>query len=138
MNLLQLSLTGGAAFREVSGLLAGLRLEEAVRRGDAPYTLAELLAHLRLTTRTSLDLVTGQRTDWPDGLDVWPEPPQSEEEFAALLTDLNLLLAEAAMLAGDPSHRARELLTDLAAHNAYHWGQVALLRRMAGTEFGEA
>lgn len=138
MKLLQLSLTGGAAFREVSALLAGLRLEEAARRTEAPHTVAELLAHLRLTTRLSLDLVTGARAAWPEGFDVWPTPPQTEEELAALLTALHLLLAEAAMLADDPSRRSSELLTDLAAHNAYHWGQVALLRRMAGTDFGEA
>lgn len=137
MKLLQLSLTGGAAFREVSALLAGLTWEEAARVTQAPHTVAALLAHLRLTTRLSLDLATGTRSAWPEGLHVWPQPPQSAEEFAALLTDLKLLLAEASLLADDPSSRARELLTDLAVHGAYHWGQVALLRRMAGVNWDE-
>ena len=68
---------------------------------------------------------------------MWPAPPATEAEFAALLTDLRLMLAEASALARDPSSRARDVLTDLAVHNAYHWGQVALLRRQAGTEFEE-
>lgn len=134
MNLLQLSLTGGAAFREVDALLSGLTLAQASQPGT-PYTLAELLAHLRVTMRASLDLVTGQAQEWPEGLDVWPLPPMQESEWNALLSDLRLMLAEASALAGDPSSRARDLLTDLAVHNAYHWGQVALLRRQAGAEF---
>ncbi|MDO4246123.1 MAG: damage-inducible protein DinB [Deinococcus sp.] len=134
MNLLQLSLTGGAAFREVDALLSGLTLAQASQPGT-PYTLAELLAHLRVTMRASLDLVTGQAQEWPEGLDVWPLPPVQESEWNALLSDLRLMLAEASALAGDPSSRARDLLTDLAVHNAYHWGQVALLRRQAGAEF---
>ncbi|WP_339096981.1 damage-inducible protein DinB [Deinococcus sp. VB142] len=134
MNLLQLSLTGGAAFREVDALLSGLTLAQASQPGT-PYTLAELLAHLRVTMRASLDLVTGQAQEWPEGLDVWPLPPVQDSEWAELLSDLRLMLAEASALAGDPSSRARDLLTDLAVHNAYHWGQVALLRRQAGAEF---
>lgn len=51
-------------------------------------------------------------------------------EVSALLAGLTL--EEAAR------RRSSELLTDLAAHNAYHWGQVTLLRRLAGAEFGEA
>ena len=135
-TLLQASLTGGAAFREVDALLGGLTHAEAARPA-VPHTLAELLAHLHVTTRASLDLVTGQAQEWPDDLDVWPAPPRTETEFAALLTDLRLMLAEASALARDPSSRARDVLTDLAVHNAYHWGQVALLRRQAGTEFEE-
>ncbi|WP_414656419.1 damage-inducible protein DinB [Deinococcus sp. VB343] len=134
MNLLQLSLTGGAAFREVDALLSGLTLAQASQPGT-PYTLAELLTHLRVTMRASLDLVTGQAQEWPEGLDVWPLPPVQDSEWAELLSDLRLMLAEASALAGDPSSRARDLLTDLAVHNAYHWGQVALLRRQTGTEF---
>ena len=134
MNLLQLSLTGGAAFREVDALLSGLTLAQASQPGT-PYTLAELLTHLRVTMRASLDLVTGQAQEWPEGLDVWPLPPVQDSEWAELLSDLRLMLAEASALAGDPSSRARDLLTDLAVHNAYHWGQVALLRRQAGAEF---
>ena len=128
LNLLQVSLTGGAAFREVDALLSGLTLAEAAQPA-APHTLAELLAHLHATMRPSLDLVTGQAQEWPEGLDVWPAPPTTEAEFSALLGDLRLMLAEAEALAGDPSSRARDVLTDLAVHNAYHWGQVALLRR---------
>lgn len=133
MNLLQASLAGGAAFREPSQLLSGLTLAVASRAvPGVPYTLADVLAHLAVTGRASLDLASGGRQTWPEGLDVWPDAPATEEDFRRLVDDLTLGLAEAQVLAGDPSSRARDVLTDLAAHNAYHWGQVALLRRLLG------
>lgn len=139
MNLLQASLAGGAAFREPSGLLGGLTFEVASRTvPGVPYTLVGLLAHLAVTTRASLDLASGRTRAWPEGLDVWPGAPVTEAGFRHLLNELLLELAEAQALAGDPSERARDVLTDLAAHNAYHWGQVALLRRVLGDWPGEA
>lgn len=137
MNLLQASLAGGAAFRNVDDLLADLTAAAATRSlPGAPYSVAELLAHLRLTLRLSLDIAAGRAGSWPEDLDLWPGAPQDEAAFAALLLDLRLLLAEAGALAADPSGQARDVLTDLAVHNAYHWGQVALLRRLDGAVFG--
>lgn len=139
MNLLQASLTGGAAFREPSQLLGGLSFEVASRRvPGVPYTLAGLLSHLAVTTRASLDLASGRAAQWPEELDVWPEPPVTEAGFRHLLDELALSIGEAGALAADPSARARDVLTDLAAHSAYHWGQVALLRRILGDWPGEA
>lgn len=136
MNLWQASLVGGAAFREVGALLHGLDAAEAQTPvAGAPYTIAELLAHIAATMRVSLDLIGGKVQAWPEGLDVWPAPPSKETDFAALLADLGFMLNEAEMLAQDPSAAGREILLDLAVHNAYHWGQVALLRRMLGVDF---
>jgi hypothetical protein len=137
MNLLQASLAGGAAFRDVDDLLADLDFAAATRLlPSAPYTVAGLLAHLRLTLRLSLDIAAGRAGGWPEDLDLWPAAPTDEAAFQGLLLDLRLLLAEAGALAAGPSGQAREVLTDLAVHNAYHWGQVALLRRMDGAELG--
>lgn len=139
MNLLQASLLGGAAFRDVQQLLDGLTLKQAsTLLPAAPYTLGQLLTHLHVTMRVSLDLVTGKAQVWPEDLDTWPAAPHSQAELAALLTDLNLMLAEVKLLAEDPSSRARDILTDLAVHNAYHWGQVALLRQQLGATFPAA
>ncbi len=135
-TLLQLSLGGGAAFREVAGLLRGLTLAEAQAEfPGVPYALADLLAHLHATTRVSLDLSSGKIAAWPEELDIWPDGPDTQAALDGLLGDLHLMLAEAQMLAADPSSAARDLLTDLAVHNAYHWGQVAVLRRQQGHTF---
>ena len=135
-TLLQLSLTGGAAFRDVTDLLRGLTLAEAQATvAAAPHTIAELLAHLQVTMRASLDLASGKAATWPADLDVWPAGATSQAALDRVLSDLTLLLAETRMLAADPSSAGRDLLTDLAVHNAYHWGQVALLRRQLGHDF---
>lgn len=134
MNVLHYALAGGAAFRTPGDLLRGLTLDEAASAVPGlPYTLGALLTHLQVTQRTSLDLATGRADRWPDGLDVWPDAPTSGADLTALLGDLQAGLAEAQALAADPSSRARDVLTDLAAHSAYHWGQVALIRRLHGT-----
>lgn len=136
VNILQAALGGGAIFPDPETLLGGLTFETATRTiPGVPYTLADLLAHLWVTQRVSLDLASGRVEAWPDGLDLWPELPGAEA-LEACLTDLRLGLAEAHALAERPSERARDLLTDLAAHSAYHWGQVALLHRVLGHGLG--
>ena len=133
MNLLQYLLVGGSAFQDVRTLLQDLEWDEASHvHGVLPYTLADVIAHLAVTQRASLDLASGRRESWPEDQPVWPGSALSEADFKAHLTELELGLLQAQALAQDPSARAREILTDLAAHSAYHWGQVALLRRLAG------
>ena len=139
MNLLQASLLGGAAFREVPELLADLTFAQASQTVPGlPYTLGALLRHLQVTMRVSLDLMTGKLDAWPENLNVWPDPPQSDTELHALLDDLNLMLAEARLLSADPSGVTRDILLDLAVHNAYHWGQLALIRQQQGVTFRPA
>ncbi|THF88216.1 damage-inducible protein DinB [Deinococcus sp. KSM4-11] len=134
MNLLQHSLLGGTSFRSVADLLSGLNWHEAARKTPGvPYTLAGLIYHLSVTQRASLDLASGRAETWPDALSVWPDHSPTRAEFEERLGDLQAGLAEAQVLAEDPSLRAREILADLAVHSAYHWGQVALLRRLYGT-----
>lgn len=138
MNLLQASLLGGAAFRDIAELLQGLEFAQAVEHlPGAPYSVAELLAHLHATMRVSLDLVYGRLQGWPEDLETWPAAPADPAAFQVLLTELRLMLAEANMLAQDPSSQAQDILLDLAIHNAYHWGQVALLRQQQGTVFAD-
>lgn len=134
MNLLQYLLLGGSGFRDVRTLVQDLEWDEASRTfGGLPYTLADLIVHLAVTQRASLDLASGRSESWPEDLPVWPVSPMDESQFRAHLIELELGLLQAQALAQDPSERAREILIDLAAHSAYHWGQVAVLRRLAGT-----
>ncbi|MDB5045799.1 MAG: damage-inducible protein DinB, partial [Deinococcus sp.] len=133
MNLLQASLEGSAAFREPDYILENLNYEGAAKPVlGLPYTIADVLYHLSVTLRASLDLASGRASQWPEGLEVWPDTPPTPEEFAGIRLEIGLALAEAVMLAEDPSERARDILTDLAVHSAYHWGQVALMRRSHG------
>ncbi|ANE43635.1 hypothetical protein [Deinococcus puniceus] len=138
MNLLQASLGGSAAFREPEYILKELTFEGATKLVPGlPYTISDVLHHLNVTMRASLDLASGRATGWPEGLEVWPGTPPTAEQLAQTRLEIALALAEAVMLAEDPSERARDILTDLAVHNAYHWGQVALIRRLHGDWSGE-
>ncbi len=138
MNLLQASLGGSAAFREPDHPLEHLTYEVAAKSVPGlPYTIADVLHHISATMRASLSLASGGASGWPQDLEVWPDMPPTAEQLAQLRLEIALALAEAVMLAEDPSQRAQEILTDLAVHNAYHWGQVALMRRLHDDWNGE-
>lgn len=113
----------------------------------APYSCWQLLEHLRLTQLDILEFCRSssyQEPTWPD--DYWPgspNPPSPEawdQSIARYLRDR----AELVRLAQDPEidlfanipHGSgqtylRELLL-VADHNAYHIGQLVLVRRLLG------
>jgi uncharacterized damage-inducible protein DinB len=123
----------------------------ADKRGERvagqPHTLWRLLEHLRLATWDILEF--SRRADhvspaWPDGY--WPPtdaPPDDaawERSVAAVRADV----AAFAALIDDPAHDLvapfpwgdgqtllREALL-IADHNAYHVGQMVLLRQLLG------
>lgn len=129
--MLQLSLAGGGAHREVSKILDGLTFETAVKRvPSAPHSMYELVWHVEASQRFLLEHATGGEVDWAN-VRLWPSE-EREEEFRRALRDFEVGQAQAQMLAAAPSDRARDALTDLAVHNAYHLGQIVLLRRLLG------
>nr|WP_246351532.1 DinB family protein [Deinobacterium chartae] len=128
---MQSVLTGGTAFAPVERILSGLTFETAIRRlPGAQHTIYELLWHSELSQRLLLDLASGREVTWPEGVGWWPQAAPSEAEFRRVLRDLRVGLQQAEMMAADPSEAAREVLTDLATHSAYHWGQIVLLRQL--------
>lgn len=130
--MLQSVIAGGGTFRDVDRILEGLSYEMATARvPGAAHSIYELLWHVELSQRLLLTVATGGTVDW-HAVDAWWPEGESETEFTRVLRDLNLGLAQAQVLAGDPSDLARDALTDLAVHGAYHWGQVVQLRRQLG------
>lgn len=121
-------------------------LRGAQPRGS-PYSPWRLLEHLRLTQHDILDFCRNasyREPSWPD--DYWPgtqEPPTAaawDGSIASYLRDR----AELVRLAEDPGidlfaripHGTgqtylRELLL-VADHNAYHVGEMVLVRRLLG------
>ncbi|WP_425451126.1 damage-inducible protein DinB [Deinococcus yavapaiensis] len=129
--MLQLSLAGGGAHREVSKILQDISFETAVARATGtPHSIFELLWHVEASQRFLLEHATGGEVDWAN-VALWPSE-ESEAEFRRVLRDFQVGQAQAQMLAEAPSDRARDALTDLAVHNAYHLGQIVLLRRLHG------
>jgi uncharacterized damage-inducible protein DinB len=130
-----------AAVADIPPALRGTRPK------GAPYSAWELVEHLRIAQHDILDFCVNsayEEMKWPD--DYWPESPEPpaaaawDQSVAAIRHDF----AELKRLAGDPAvdlfatipHGTgqtylRELLL-VADHNAYHVGQLVLLRRLLG------
>ena len=129
------------AIRDFPAELRGKRLK------GAPYSPWELLEHMRIAQWDILEFSRNQRHEspkWPEGY--WPESPEPPDEKAwdrsidAFFQQLQAMCALVADDAidlyariphGDGQTVLREALL-VADHNAYHLGQLVLLRRMLG------
>ncbi len=118
-----------------------------VRPKGSPHSAWELLEHIRLAQRDILEFSQSaeyQPRKWPD--DYWPKSPapknaaewnrsvqsvlKDREEFIALLEDPKRKPDEPFPW-GDGQTLMREALLILD-HNAYHVGEIVLLRRILG------
>ena len=141
-------LHGGGAHldfeKAVGGLPGHLR---GVKPSGVPFTAWRLLEHLRLAQRDILEFSRNPKyvsPDWPGGY--WPEgdaPPddaawdQSVKNFRADLQAMEKLVADPStdLYARIPHGTGQTILREallVADHNAYHLGQIVLLRRLVG------
>ena len=131
--------------RAIEGLPAELR---GVTVDKLPYSLWQLVEHLRITQQDILNFSappTGgyHGLEWPK--DYWPskaEPAAGEWDktvaaiqadrgkFEALLTRPGVDLYRP-FLWGDGQNLLREALL-IADHNAYHTGEIVMMRRLLG------
>jgi len=127
--------------------ISDLPTEYRNRKGEqVPYSVWELLEHLRITQWDILEFSrdpSHQSPDWPDGY--WPpEPVKSEqqwqetlekyyndlESFKQLVADTNQdLFTPFAHGSGQTLFREVILLAD---HTAYHTGQIVTVRKILG------
>ena len=153
MNELQAALIGDSAAAPPSHILQALASDLALRPvPSAPHTIYQELWHVAFWQKVTLDWVSGIETPFPatpsegfpTGADTALEP------WDALCTRFLDGVRQAAETAGDralldqpvrcPSRRGhpvrvmtvREQLESLAAHNAYHFGRMVLLRQLLG------
>jgi hypothetical protein len=142
-------LRGGRAHvgfeQAVAGVPVGLR---GKKPQGAPYTLWQQLEHMRIVQRDILEYIRNPHhvsPKWPEGY--WPEEPspapnawaKSVKAFQAERRSLLDLAANPStdllerIPPGDPDGVTilHELLL-VADHNAYHLGQVVMLRRLQG------
>ncbi len=138
-------LEGGQAHLDFDGIVAGFPRElRGVRPSPELHTGWELLEHLRLA---QWDIVQFSRDpkhvspDWPEGY--WPaqaEPPDPnswETSAAAFRRDLRIMQGLVSDPATDlftpfPHGTGQNLLREsllVADHNAYHLGQMVLVRK---------
>ena len=144
-------LAGGQAHASFDKVVSGLAPELRGRRPEGvPYSAWQLLEHMRIAQRDILDFCTDgngkgyQHLEWPR--QYWPtqpEPPSEatwdqaiamihadRESFEALLRSENADLITPFPW-GDGQNLLREALL-IADHEAYHLGELVLLRRLLG------
>jgi uncharacterized damage-inducible protein DinB len=121
---------------------AGIKVE------DIPYTIWELIEHIRIGQDDILEFCTNRdykELEWPR--DYWPESsvPESKEKYEESIravkggiekmrelvkdskNDLHTPLPH-----GDGQTLFREAML-IVDHNAYHIGQIVLIRRLMGS-----
>ena len=135
--------------KSVEGLAPMLR---GVRVKDFPHSAWEIVEHMRITQRDILDFCRDpgyKEPTWPD--DYWPptaEPPSDQawqDAIAAFREDRAALEALAMdesidLFATIPHGHGQTYIREIllvADHNAYHLGQLVVVRRQLGA-WGDA
>jgi len=142
-------LRGGGAHvdfeRAIRGLPAGRR---GKRPAGLPFTAWQLLEHMRIAQWDILEFSRNPRhasPDWPEGY--WPAssaPPNpaawkhSVKSFRADSKAMQALVADSStdLFARIPHGTGQTILREallVADHNAYHIGELVLVRRALGT-----
>ncbi|MCK5573972.1 MAG: DinB family protein [Bacteroidetes bacterium] len=112
-----------------------------------PYTAWQILEHLRIAQWDILEFSRNQKhvsPEWPDGY--WPdgEAPSDDGAWDRSVSDFNRDQKEMQDLVSDPDTdlhariphgTGQDILREallVADHNAYHLGQLVMLRKMLG------
>lgn len=139
-------LQGGQSYMPLQEQITGIPMEAAGKKVEGlPYTIYQLMEHIRISQHDLLDFSRNpeyQYIKWPD--DYWPdsESPTSAEEWEqtvqSILDDreemIELVQDESRdLLEPFPWGKGQTLLREamlMAEHNAYHAGQIVLMRRL--------
>jgi uncharacterized damage-inducible protein DinB len=148
-SLLLEQLEGRNAHVDFNQAVQGLTFKQSgIRVEGIPHTIWELIEHIRIGQEDILEFCKNpdyNALDWPD--DYWPErsKPESQEEFEKSVQAVQDGMAEMRELIRDPQtnlqhpfphgdgqtlFREAMLIVD---HNAYHIGQIVLIRRLLGS-----
>ena len=115
---------------------------------DFPHSIADLVFHMNYWMNYELTRIRGEKPKYPEhNAESFPSTPQ---EWDHLKRDLSWFLGEFAKLAGSPraelerqlesiqegdkkvSGTLESILWQMVAHNSYHSGQIAMIRRALG------
>jgi uncharacterized damage-inducible protein DinB len=142
-RMLAKGLEGKGAHALSSGSLQGLDWKAAGQKpAGSPHSIFMIVNHTVYWQEFLLARLRGENPTVPaHAADSWPgaEAPETEADWEEAVTQfqegLKLALAEAEKdpegeVVSRPGVARAELIDQIANHNTYHLGQVALLRRM--------
>jgi uncharacterized damage-inducible protein DinB len=141
-------LDGGSAYAPIKSALADLKAKNrGARPGAALHSIWDELEHMRIAQEDILRYTLDPKwksPPWPEGY--WPETTEkvttsqwesSIERFFADLEELRSLVRDTGLdlTSNLPHGEGRTYLRQVllaADHNAYHTGQIVLLRKILG------
>jgi uncharacterized damage-inducible protein DinB len=133
-----------ACIEDISADLANRRIE------DFPHSIADLVFHMNYWMSYELHRIRGEKPKYPEhNVESFPAPGHTPKnnDWDRLKRDFSVLLAEFAKLVEssrkeldrqiEPGHEGDKklagtleaILWQMVAHNSYHVGQIALIRR---------
>lgn len=146
-------LHGQAAHVDPIACVEDLPAELAVRTVEGfPHSIAALVFHMNYWMNYELRRIRGERPTYPEhAAESWPKDPEvAAAEWDRVRRDFAWFLAEYEKIAkssaqdlqrqvesmreGDKKHAGsvEAVLWQMVAHNSYHVGQIALIRRTLG------
>jgi uncharacterized damage-inducible protein DinB len=153
MTELERALTGDSAHAAPSHILEGLDDAIVHRRIPlAPHTIYQELWHIVFWLRNSLNWIAGIDTPYPaNPADAFPgKADVTRESWNELCQRFEREVEQACAVTRDPSKLSQDVrcpappgsptrtmtvleqLESMAAHNAYHFGRIVLLRQLCG------
>ncbi len=131
-------------FASAAQIIGNLSAAQALSRlPNAPHSIAEIVAHMLHNMQFNLDLIEGRPASREDA---WPRPIESQwTALVQTFLDVNQVLIAAAQdpeLLGRVVYQASDtepawtvgykLAVNVGLHNAYHFGQIVVLRQLLG------
>jgi uncharacterized damage-inducible protein DinB len=152
MSELRAAIVGDSAHTPPLQIIEGLPTELATTPiPGAPHTIYQELWHITFWLQITLNWIDAVPTRYPANPDdAFAGDPQAEP-WDALRARFTRLIQQAAALTSEPNTLARliqcpsrpgaptrtmtvqEQLISLAAHNAYHFGRLVLMRQLLGS-----
>lgn len=147
--LLLEQLEGKNAHVDFHQAIQGLTYKQAgIKVEGIPHTIWELIEHIRIAQDDILEFCTNseyQEINWPD--DYWPKQskPGSKEQFEQSVQAILDGIEEMRELIRNPKNNLQETFSHgdgqtlfreamlIVDHNAYHIGQIVLIRRILGS-----
>lgn len=148
-SLLLEQLEGRNAHVDFNQAVQGLTFKQAgIRVEEVPHTIWDLIEHIRIGQDDILEFCKNpdyEALDWPD--DYWPEKskPDSKEQFEESVQAVQNGIEEMREIVRDPENNLQQPLSHgdgqtlfreailIVDHNAYHIGQIVLIRRLLGS-----
>jgi uncharacterized damage-inducible protein DinB len=143
-GLIRMIESGGGAYMPLARVLSGLSDQQAhlVVQG-LPHSIAEVVSHMHYWQKWLLDSIRGKAPPWPEHAETgWPTVP--EGGWDELVASFLQLLEECKAIAIDEEAIAQPFswgqerttvgyaLLVWAVQNAYHAGQIVVMRQLIG------